>query len=145
MKEVKEDLLRILNQARELEHAARIQYSVRAQKIAATLEKIEKNYKSKRAKEIMEINLSDENEAIGFYKLIRSKVGEYRQEIQLELERLSGEIQTVINDEHEHLERLTLFVKKLEERVAEKIRYRYRSALENDYTIKQKEQMCSRN
>ncbi len=125
MERVKEDLLKILNQALELEHTARIQYSTRAEMIASILANIEKTHKVKAANEIMEINLRDEKEAIAFYKLIRNKVGWYRRELQYEFEKLEWEIRSVISDEQEHLEQLSSFLGQLEERVEDKGRYEY--------------------
>ncbi len=136
MEEVKEDLLKILNQALELEHTARMQHSTRAEMITATLAKIEDGHKVKGAEEIMEINLRDEKEAIVFYKLIRSKVGDYRKELQYEFERLEGEVRNVISDEQEHLERLSSIIGQLEERVEKKKHYGYTRGVENLYAIK---------
>lgn len=131
MERVREDLLKILNQALELEHAAIVQYSTRAEMITATLAKIEKTRKAKGAKEVLGIDLSDEREAIAFYKRIRNRVGEYRKELQDEFERLEWEIRNVISDEQEHLERLSLFVEQLEERVEKKRLYGYPSKIES--------------
>ncbi len=136
MERVREDLLKILNQALELEHAAIIQYSTRAEMITATLVKIEKTHQAKGTKEVLGIDLNDEKEAIAFYKLIRNKVGEYRKELQHEFERLDREIRNVINDEQEHLERLSLFVEQLEEMVEKKKRYGYSNKAENLYATK---------
>ena len=115
MEAVKEDLFKILNQALELEHSARIRYSTRAEMITATLGKIEESHRFKVTKEILGTNLKDEKEAIAFYRRIRNKVGEYRKELQDEFERLEGEIRNVIADEQKHSERLSLFIRQLEE------------------------------
>ncbi len=136
MERVREDLLKILNQALELEHAAIIQYSTRAEMITATLAKIESTRKAKGMKETLGIDLNDEKEAIAFYKRIRNQVGEYRKELQDEFGKLEGEIRNVINDEQERLERLSLFVEQLEERVEKKEWYGYSSKVENLYVIK---------
>ncbi len=136
MEEVKEDLLKIFHQALELEHTAKIHYSTRAEMITATLTKIEERHRIQGTKEIPGINLRDEKEAIAFYKWIRNKVVEYRKELQDEFERLEGEIRNIINDEQEHLERLSLFVGQLEERVEKKRRYGYLNEVENVYVTK---------
>ncbi|GEM_PF-3524974 len=136
MERVKEDLLRILNQALELEHTARIRYSTRAEMITSTLARIERTHKVKATKGITGINLRDEKEAIIFYKLIRNKVGDYRKKLQYEFERLELEIHNVINDEQKHLERLSFFVEQLEERVEKKGRYGYPGAAERSYITK---------
>ncbi len=136
MAEVKEDLLSILNQALKLEHTARTQYFTRAEMIAATLAKIEETHKVKVTKENLEINLRDEKDAIAFYKQIRNKVGEYRKKLQDEFGRLEEQIRNVINDEQEHLERLSLFVEQLEERVENKRRY--------EYTDEGRKRLCSK-
>jgi len=136
MEAVKKDLLEILNQALELEHSARLQYSSRAKMITAALTKIEERHGVKGRKGMAEVNLRDENDAIAFYKWIRVKVREYRQELQDESERLAGEIHNVINEEQKHLDRLALFVSQLEEKVGNKGRREYPCKAENEYAIK---------
>ncbi len=136
MEGVREDLLKILNQALELEHAAIMQYSTRAEMITATLAKIERTRKAKGIKQTFGIDLNDEKEAIAFYKRIRNQVGEYRKELQDEFEKLGWEIRSVINDEQERVERLSLFVEQLEEMVEKKKRHGYSNKAENLYTTK---------
>lgn len=136
MSELREDLLKTLNQALELEHTARIQYSSHAEMITATLTKIEERHRVKGTEEMSGINLMDEKEAIAFYKWIRNKVGEYRKELQNEFERLECEVHNAINDEQEHLERLSLFIGQLEERVEKKRHYVYTNDTENVYATR---------
>jgi hypothetical protein len=114
MHEVKEDLLKILNQALELEQSAKVKYSTRAELITASLAKIEEGQRLKGIMEMPVLNLRNEKEAISFYRRIRHKVGDYRKELQTEFERLEGEIRNVIREEQEHSERLLLFIRQLE-------------------------------
>jgi rubrerythrin len=117
MEDVKEDLLRILNQALKLEQSAKVKYSSRAEMITALLKKIEEKQMSKSIKEISGIDIRDEQEAIAFYRRIRNRVGEYRKELQNEFKRIELAVHHVIQDEEEHSERLSLFIKQLEEMV----------------------------
>lgn len=141
MPEVREDLLSILNQALKLEHAARVQCFTRAEMITSTLAKIEETHRVKGTKENLELNLRDEKDAIAFYKLIRNKAGAYRRKLQDEFGRLEEEIRNVINDEQEHLERLSLFVEQLEERVENKRRYEY-TAEGRKYLSSKEKSLC---
>ena len=114
---IKDDLLRILSEALELERTAYKQYHTRAEMITSTLANIEQTHGFEKRKEVLEVNLRDEREAIAFYKLMRNKVGEYRQKLYDDLERLEESIRNVINDEQAHVDRLSSFVGQLEERV----------------------------
>lgn len=139
---VKEELIKMLNRALELEHAARIQYLAHAElvkglnaepiierlkEIASDEEKheeifrslianylggepsmgIAETYQAKEIKEILEVNLKGEKEAIDFYKEIYRKVVENKSEFQYEFETLEHQIRHVIIDEQEHVVELS--------------------------------------
>ncbi|MCS7201764.1 MAG: ferritin-like domain-containing protein [Dictyoglomus sp.] len=139
---VKEELIKMLNRALELEHAARIQYLAHAElvkglnaepiierlkEIAGDEEKheeifrslianylggepsmgIAETYQAKEIKEILEVNLKGEKEAIDFYKEIYRKVVENKAEFQYEFETLEHQIRHVIIDEQEHVVELS--------------------------------------
>lgn len=141
MKDVKQELITMLNAALRLEHAARIQYLAHAELIkgmcsepiierlkeiagdeAKHEEKFRKligNYlggepamdlaathQAKETKEILEINLQGEKEAIDFYQTIYAKVIEYKKELQYIFETLEHEIRHIIIDEEEHIAEL---------------------------------------
>ncbi len=139
---VKEDLIKMLNRALELEHAARIQYLAHAElvkglnaepiierlkEIASDEEKheeifrslianylngepsmgIAETYEAKEIKEILEVNLKGEKDAIDFYKEIYRKVVENKSEFPYEFETLEHQIRHVIIDEEEHVVELS--------------------------------------
>jgi rubrerythrin len=139
---VKRELIKMLNRALELEHAARIQYLAHAEKvrglnsepIAARLKEIasdeekhekifrslisnylggevsmgiEKTYEAGDVKEILEVNLKGEKEAVDFYKQIHKKVVDSKNELQYEFEMLEHQIRHVIIDEQEHIVELS--------------------------------------
>ncbi|MEN2983701.1 MAG: ferritin-like domain-containing protein [Dictyoglomaceae bacterium] len=139
---VKEELIKMLNRALELEHAARIQYLAHAElvkglnaepiierlkEIASDEEKheeifrslianylggepsmgIAETYQAKEVKEILEVNLKGEKEAIDFYKEIYRKVVENKAEFPYEFETLEHQIRHVIIDEQEHVVELS--------------------------------------
>jgi bacterioferritin (cytochrome b1) len=138
MAEIKKQLCQMLNQALELEQAARIQYLSHAELIAGeTSEKIverikeiaadEKEHEDKfrnliggylggkptmglaqtheanQKKEILEINLKNEKEAIDFYKQIHQKIIDNKDQLTYEFETLEHELRHVIIDEQEHV------------------------------------------
>jgi len=145
MEAIKEELVKMLNRALELEHAARIQYLAHAElvkgagaekiierlkEIASDEEKHEEKFRNlignylsgeptmgiaethraKDTKEILEVNLKNEKEAIDFYKQIYKKVTDNREELQYEFETLEHEIRHIIIDEQEHVSELSLLL-----------------------------------
>lgn len=142
---IKEQLLKMLNQALKLEHAARIQYLTHAELVkGADAEKIierlkeiasdeqeheeifreliagylggeptmglAETYEAKDTKEILEVNLKGEKEAVDFYKRIYKKVVENKEHLQYEYETLEHGIRHVIIDEQEHIVELSLLL-----------------------------------
>lgn len=65
--------------------------------------KLEKTYDAQDIKQILEVNLKGEKDAIDFYKQIYKKVVDSRQELQYQFETLEHEIRHVIIDEQEHV------------------------------------------
>ncbi len=65
--------------------------------------KLEKTFDAKEVKEILEVNLKGEKDAIDYYKQIYKKVTENKQELQYEYETLEHEIRHIIIDEQEHV------------------------------------------
>jgi rubrerythrin len=63
-------------------------------------------------KEILEINLKGEKEAIDFYKQIYKKVIENKEQLQYEFETIEHEIRHVIIDEQEHVVELSILLGK---------------------------------
>lgn len=142
---IKEQLLKMLNQALKLEHAARIQYLTHAELVkGAAAEKIierlkeiasdeqeheekfreliggylggeptmglAETFEAKDTKEILEVNLKGEKEAVDFYKRIYKKVVENKEHLQYEYETLEHGIRHVIIDEQEHIVELSLLL-----------------------------------
>jgi bacterioferritin (cytochrome b1) len=68
--------------------------------------KLEKTYDAQDIKQILEVNLKGEKDAIDFYKQIYKKVVEAKQELQYQFETLEHEIRHVIIDEQEHVTEL---------------------------------------
>lgn len=145
MKDIKEELVSMLNRALELEHAARIQYLSHAELIKGEdAEKIVERIKeiasdegkhedkfrnlignylcgepsmgiaethhAQQRKEIFEVNLKGEKDAIDFYKQIYQKVMDNKKNLQYEFETLEHEIRHVIVDEQEHAAELSLLL-----------------------------------
>lgn len=65
--------------------------------------KLEKTYDANNLKQILEVNLKGEKDAIDFYKQIYKKVVDAKQDLQYEFETLEHEIRNVIIDEQEHV------------------------------------------
>lgn len=65
--------------------------------------KLEKTYDANNLKQILEVNLKGEKDAIDFYKQIYKKVVDAKQDLQYEFETLEHEIRHVIIDEQEHV------------------------------------------
>lgn len=142
---IKEQLLKMLNQALKLEHAARIQYLAHAElvkgagaeKIIERLKEIASDekeheetfrgliagylggestmglaetFEAKSTKEILEVNLKGEKEAVDFYKQIYEKLIENKDSFPYEFETLEHGIRHVIMDEQEHIIELSLLL-----------------------------------
>jgi bacterioferritin (cytochrome b1) len=145
MADIKQELVKMLNRALELEHAARIQYLAHAElikgenaekiverikEIASDEEKHEekfrnligsylggepsmslgKTYSAKSLKDILDVNLKGEKDAIDFYKQTYQKVLDSKKELQYEFETLEHEVRHVILDEQEHVAELSLLL-----------------------------------
>ncbi|HAX61472.1 MAG TPA: hypothetical protein DCX95_02790 [Elusimicrobia bacterium] len=145
MADVKKELVKMLNRALELEHAARIQYLAhaelikgeKAEKITERLKEIASDeqkheekfrnlignylggepsmslaetHRAKSLKDILDVNLKGEKDAIDFYKQIYQKVLDSKKELQYEFETLEHEIRHVITDEQEHVVELSLLL-----------------------------------
>ncbi|MEM2955081.1 MAG: ferritin-like domain-containing protein [Candidatus Nanoarchaeia archaeon] len=141
----KDELIKMLNKALELEHAARIQYlshaeivdGLNAEPIIARLKEIaedekkheekfrtligdflggvpsmgiEKTYPAKTIKEILEVNLKGEKEAVDFYLTIMEKIKEMKEELKYEYFTLEHEVRHVIMDEQEHIAELKILL-----------------------------------
>lgn len=139
---IKADLVKMMNQALKLEHAARIQYLSHAEninglyaepvierlkEIASDEQKHEEMFRTmisdylqgevtmdlapthpaKGIDKILTVNLTDEKNAIDFYKKIYKKVTDHRAELQYEFETLEHELRHIIIDEQEHVVELT--------------------------------------
>jgi bacterioferritin (cytochrome b1) len=70
--------------------------------------KIAETHKAGDTKEVLEINLIDEKNAIDFYKKIYRKAIENKADLQYEFETIEHEIRHVILDEEEHVVELSL-------------------------------------
>lgn len=145
MNDIKEQIIKMLNQALKLEHAARIQYLSHAElitgsgaeKIIERLKEIASDekeheetfreliagylggeptmdlaetFEAKNTKEILEVNLKGEKEAVDFYKQIYEKVIENKDSFPYEFETLEHGIRHVIMDEQEHIVELSLLL-----------------------------------
>ncbi|MEM2918196.1 MAG: ferritin-like domain-containing protein [Candidatus Altiarchaeota archaeon] len=141
----REELLKMLNRALELEHAARIQYLAHAEQVdglnaepiisrlkeiaddekkheeifreligsylgAVPSMKIEKTFEAKNLKEILEINLKGEKEAVDFYLQIMDKIREMSKELKYEYYQIEHGLRHVIMDEQEHIAELKLLL-----------------------------------
>jgi bacterioferritin (cytochrome b1) len=71
---------------------------------------IAETYKARGIKEILEINLKGEKDAIDFYKQIHRKVTENKESLKYELETIEHDIRHVIIDEQEHVVELSLLL-----------------------------------
>ena len=135
---VRKELISILNKGLELEHAARIQYLAHAElvkverlkEIASDEQKHEnvfrnlignylngepsmkmaETFRAQEKKEIFEINIKGEKNAIDYYKKLYQKIWDYRKELQYEFETFEHEIGHIIIDEQEHVAELTVLL-----------------------------------
>ncbi|MBT9160037.1 MAG: hypothetical protein DDT27_00774 [Dehalococcoidia bacterium] len=145
MANVKRDLVKMLNRALELEHAARIQYLAHAELVKGeTAEKIierlkeiasdeqkhedqfrnlignylggepamslAETHRAQTVKEILEVNLKGEKDAIDFYKQVYEKVIAVKEDLRYEFRTLEHDIRHVIMDEEEHVAELSLLL-----------------------------------
>jgi bacterioferritin (cytochrome b1) len=69
-------------------------------------------HKAKETKQILEVNLKGEKEAVDFYKQIYQKVLDNKKSLQYEFETLEHQIRHVIIDEQEHVSELNLLLGK---------------------------------
>lgn len=69
-------------------------------------------HKAESLKEILEVNLKGEKDALNLYKQIHRKVVSDKDDLKYELETLEHEIRHVIIDEQEHLVELSLLLEK---------------------------------
>jgi len=69
-----------------------------------------KTHRAKEIEEILEVNLTNEKEAIDFYKQIYQKIIDNKQALQYEFETLEHEIRHVIIDEQEHVTELSVLL-----------------------------------
>jgi bacterioferritin (cytochrome b1) len=67
-------------------------------------------HKARDIKNILEVNLKGEKDAIAFYKQIYNKVVENKDSLQYEFETLEHDIRHVIIDEQEHVVELSLLL-----------------------------------
>ncbi len=144
---IKDELVKMLNAALELEHSARIQYLAHAElveginadplierltEIAGDEQKHEEMFRNlvgtillgepsmalaptHRAtdiKEILEVNLKGEKDAIEYYRKIYRKVVDNKDALVYEFEKLEHEIRHVIIDEQEHVAELSTLLGK---------------------------------
>jgi bacterioferritin (cytochrome b1) len=73
---------------------------------------IAETHKASQTKDILEVNLKNEKEAIDPYKKIYKKVVDNKDTLQYEFETLEHEIRHIITDEQEHVAELSLLLGK---------------------------------
>lgn len=140
-----EQLVEMLNDALELEHAARIQYLAHAQEIiginaepivtrlkeiADDEKKHEEKFRdmignylgmtpsmcisethcAKNTKEILQINLKDEQHAIDVYEKIMEKIKGMKKDLKYEYDQLEHNLRHIIMDEEEHISELKVLL-----------------------------------
>ena len=142
---IKEELVKMMNRALELEHAARIQYLAHAElikglggekiierltEIASDEEKHEKmfrnligsylggepsmglaeTHRASQVKDILEVNLKGEKDALDFYEQIYRKIIDNKKELKYEFHTLEHELRHIMIDEQEHVTELSLLL-----------------------------------
>lgn len=147
MSDIKNEIVKLLNNALELEHAAMIQYlshaeiidGLDAEPIISRLKEIagdekkhqdmfrdlignylygvpslgvSKTYHAKTIKEILEVNLKSEKEAVDTYKKIMEKLSKEKEKLPYEFLKLEHDVRHVIMDEMEHISELKLLLAK---------------------------------
>jgi bacterioferritin (cytochrome b1) len=138
---LKEEIVKLLNQALELEHQAYVQYlshaelvdGLNSEPIISRLQEIAKDEAEHQKKfrtligdylggvpsmgiaktspantikEILEVNLKGEKEAVDFYKKILEKINKVKENLPYEFLSLEHEIRHIIIDEQEHIAEL---------------------------------------
>jgi bacterioferritin (cytochrome b1) len=138
---LKEEIVKLLNQALELEHQAYVQYlshaelvdGLNSEPIISRLQEIAKDEAEHQKKfrtligdylggvpsmgiaktspantikEILEVNLKGEKEAVDFYKKILEKINKVKENLPYEFLTLEHEIRHIIIDEQEHIAEL---------------------------------------
>jgi len=140
----KEQLIKALNKALEMEHAARIQYlshaelvdGLGAEPVVERLKEIagdEKDHEekfrrlvailggtpsmglytthaAKGTKQILEVNLAGEKEAIDYYKTIMDLIKSSKDDLKYHYYTFEHEVRHVIKDEEEHVEEISLLL-----------------------------------
>jgi len=141
----KEELIKMLNQALELEHQAMIQYlshaelvdGLNAEPIIERLKEIADDerkhaelfreliggylggvpsmgiaeaHPAKTLKEILEVNLADEKQAVDFYTEILNKIKAMQVELKYEYFQLEHTVRHIIQDEQEHISELKVLM-----------------------------------
>jgi len=141
----KEELIKMLNQALELEHQAMIQYlshaelvdGLNAEPIITRLKEIADDerkhaelfreliggylggvpsmgiaeaHPAKTLKEILEVNLADEKQAVDFYTEILNKIKAMQVELKYEYFQLEHTVRHIIQDEQEHISELKVLM-----------------------------------
>ncbi len=144
---VKEDIIKLLNHALDLEHGAYIQYLSHAEipdgptcepiierlkeiasdemKHAETFRNliggilfgvpsmgVAKTYKAKTVKEILEVNLKGEKEAVDTYAAILKKLNANRDELPYEYMKLEHDVRHILMEEQEHISELKVLLAK---------------------------------
>ncbi|OGS45300.1 MAG: hypothetical protein A2539_08760 [Elusimicrobia bacterium RIFOXYD2_FULL_34_15] len=72
--------------------------------------KMAETFRAQEKKEIFEINIKGEKNAIDYYKKLYQKIWDYRKELQYEFETFEHEIGHIIIDEQEHVAELTVLL-----------------------------------
>ena len=141
----KEELIKMLNQALELEHQAMIQYlshaelvdGLNSEPIIERLKEIADDerkhaelfreliggylggvpsmgiaeaHPAKTLKEILEVNLADEKQAVDFYTEILNKIKAMQVELKYEYFQLEHTVRHIIQDEQEHISELKVLM-----------------------------------
>jgi len=94
----------------ELEHEEKYRTLIGAYLGGEPTMELDKTYRAKETKEILEINLKNEKEAIDFYKKIYKKILDNKDQLPYEFETLEHELRHIIIDEQEHVTELKLLL-----------------------------------
>ncbi len=71
---------------------------------------ISQTHRAKDTKDILEVNLKNEKEAVDFYRQIYKKVNDYKDNLRYVFETLEHEIRHIIVDEEEHISELSVLL-----------------------------------
>jgi bacterioferritin (cytochrome b1) len=145
MADIKKELVKMLNRALELEHAARIQYLAHAElvkgenaeKIIERLKEsasdeqkheekfrnlignylggepsmsLAETHRAQTIKDILEVNLKGEKDAIDYYRQVYQKVIASKGDLRYEFETLEHDIRHVISEEQEHVAEISILL-----------------------------------